>query len=144
MDAGAHACLMNTAVSRSDDPAVMAEAMRLAVIAGRLGSRAGRVPRSEVAVPSSPVAGLVDSEARAEIVKDDLGDGKSLLILNSAAGKPALLRHVQASEVVAGEASAQTASVLEGVPGLLEKGGSVPDSGPYRAHELASYFPVQK
>ena len=74
--------------------------------------------------------------ARAEIVKDDLGDGKSLLILNSAAGKPALLRHVQASEVVAGEASAQTASVLEGVPGLLEKGGSVPDSGPYRAHEL--------
>ena len=59
MEAGAHACLINTAVSRSDDPPIMAAAMRLAVIAGRLGSRAGRMPRSEGAVPSSPVAGLV-------------------------------------------------------------------------------------
>ena len=59
MEAGAHACLINTAVSRSDDPPIMAAAMRLAVIAGRLGSRAGRMPRREFAVPSSPVAGLV-------------------------------------------------------------------------------------
>ena len=59
MEAGAAACLINTAVSRSDDPAAMATAMRHAVIAGRLGYRAGRMPRSEVAIPSSPVEGLV-------------------------------------------------------------------------------------
>jgi thiazole synthase len=37
----------------------MASAMRQAVNAGRLGYRAGRMPRSEVAIPSSPAAGLV-------------------------------------------------------------------------------------
>jgi thiazole synthase len=59
MEAGADACLVNTAVSRSDNPPLMAAAMRLAVIAGRLGYRAGRMPRSEVAIPSSPATGLV-------------------------------------------------------------------------------------
>jgi thiazole synthase len=59
MEAGAAACLINTAVSRSDDPAMMAAAMRLAVGAGRLGYRAGRMPRSDYAIPSSPVEGLV-------------------------------------------------------------------------------------
>jgi thiazole synthase len=59
MEAGADACLVNTAVSRSDHPPLMAAAMRMAVTAGRLGYRAGRMPRSEVAIPSSPVAGLV-------------------------------------------------------------------------------------
>jgi thiazole synthase len=59
MEAGADACLINTAISRSDDPQLMAVAMRNAVIAGRLGYRAGRMPRSEVAIPSSPVNGLV-------------------------------------------------------------------------------------
>ena len=59
MEAGAAACLINTAISRSDDPPMMATAMRQAVIAGRLGYRAGRMPRSEHAIPSSPVAGLV-------------------------------------------------------------------------------------
>jgi thiazole synthase len=59
MEAGADACLINTAISRSDDPPLMAAAMRLSVIAGRLGYRAGRMPRSDYAIPSSPVAGLV-------------------------------------------------------------------------------------
>jgi thiazole synthase len=59
MEAGADACLINTAVSRSDNPPLMAAAMRLAVRAGRLGYRAGRMPRSEVAIPSSPSTGLV-------------------------------------------------------------------------------------
>jgi thiazole synthase len=59
MEAGAAACLVNTAISRSDDPPLMAAAMRQAVIAGRLGSRAGRMPRSDHAIPSSPEAGLV-------------------------------------------------------------------------------------
>jgi thiazole synthase len=59
MEAGADACLINTAISRSDDPPLMATAMRQAVNAGRLGYRAGRMPRSEQAVPSSPATGLV-------------------------------------------------------------------------------------
>jgi thiazole synthase len=59
MEAGAAACLINTAISRSDDPVLMAAAMRQAVIAGRLGYRAGRMPRSDHAVASSPEAGLV-------------------------------------------------------------------------------------
>src|SRR5919205_3401689 len=59
MEAGADACLINTAVSRSDNPPLMAAAMRQAVIAGRLGYRAGRMPRSDYAIPSSPVSGVV-------------------------------------------------------------------------------------
>jgi len=59
MEAGAAACLINTAVSRSDDPALMASAMRMAVASGRLGYRAGRMPKSEFAIPSSPVSGVV-------------------------------------------------------------------------------------
>lgn len=61
MEAGAAACLINTAVSRSDDPPLMAAAMRMAVTAGRLGYRAGRMPRSDMAIPSSPMEGLVGS-----------------------------------------------------------------------------------
>jgi len=59
MEAGADACLINTAISRSDDPALMATAMRNAVVAGRLGYRAGRMPRFDHAIPSSPTSGLV-------------------------------------------------------------------------------------
>ena len=59
MEAGADACLINTAISRSDNPAMMAAAMRQAVIAGRLGYRAGRMPTFDHAIPSSPVTGLV-------------------------------------------------------------------------------------
>jgi thiazole synthase len=59
MEAGAAACLINTAISRSNDPVLMAASMRQAVIAGRLGYRAGRMPRSDHAIPSSPQAGLV-------------------------------------------------------------------------------------
>jgi thiazole synthase len=59
MEAGASACLVNTAISRSDDPPAMAAAMRHAVIAGRLGYMAGRMPISDYAIPSSPPAGLV-------------------------------------------------------------------------------------
>ena len=59
MEAGAAACLINTAISRSDNPPLMAAAMRMAVVAGRLGYRAGRMPVSEIAIPSSPPTGLV-------------------------------------------------------------------------------------
>jgi thiazole synthase len=59
MEAGADACLINTAISRSNNPALMATAMRQAVVAGRLGFLAGRMPRSEVAIASSPPLDLV-------------------------------------------------------------------------------------
>jgi thiazole synthase len=61
MELGASAVLLNTAVSRADDPIAMASAMRLAVEAGRLAWRAGRIPRRGRAEPSSPQLGLVGS-----------------------------------------------------------------------------------
>ncbi|MDF2117484.1 thiazole synthase [Roseiarcaceae bacterium H3SJ34-1] len=61
MELGASAVLLNTAVSRADDPVAMAGAMRHAVEAGRLAWRAGRIPRRGRAEPSSPQLGLVGS-----------------------------------------------------------------------------------
>jgi thiazole synthase len=58
MEAGVDACLVNTAISRAGDPVLMALAMRQAVVAGRLAYLAGRMPISDVAVPSSPPADL--------------------------------------------------------------------------------------
>jgi thiazole synthase len=62
MEAGASACLINTAISRAEDPSRMAMAMRLAVLAGRHGYLAGRMPRSDYAIPSSPPEGIVAGE----------------------------------------------------------------------------------
>jgi len=61
MELGASAVLLNTAVSRADDPVAMASAMRLAIEAGRLAWRAGRIPKRGRAEPSSPQLGLVGS-----------------------------------------------------------------------------------
>lgn len=62
MEQGAAACLVNTAISRAQDPVKMARAMRLAVEAGRLAYLAGRIPRLDIAVPSSPLDGVVTTE----------------------------------------------------------------------------------
>src|SRR5436305_8556658 len=59
MELGADAVLMNTAIAGAQDPVAMAEAMKLAVRAGRLAYRAGRIPRKLYATASSPVEGLV-------------------------------------------------------------------------------------
>lgn len=59
MELGADAVLMNTAIAGAEDPVAMARAMRLAVEAGRLAYRAGRIPRKMYATASSPVEGLV-------------------------------------------------------------------------------------
>jgi thiazole synthase len=59
MELGADAVLMNTAIAGAADPVAMARAMRLAVEAGRLAWRAGRIPRKMYATASSPVDGLV-------------------------------------------------------------------------------------
>jgi thiazole synthase len=60
MEQGVDGILMNTALAEAQDPIRMALAMRLAVQAGRLAWLAGRMPRREVAVPSSPVTGMID------------------------------------------------------------------------------------
>jgi thiazole synthase len=59
MEQGVDGILMNTAIAAAEDPVRMAHAMRLGVEAGRLAWRAGRMPRREVAVPSSPAAGML-------------------------------------------------------------------------------------
>jgi thiazole synthase len=50
--------LLASAISRAEDPAGMAEAMRLAVEAGRLAHAAGRIPRRLYAEASTPRAGV--------------------------------------------------------------------------------------
>ena len=59
MELGCDGVLMNTAIAEARDPIVMARAMRLAVEAGRLGYRAGRMAKKRYADPSSPLAGLI-------------------------------------------------------------------------------------
>ena len=49
------------AVAGAKDPVKMARAMKMAVEAGRLGYEAGRIPKRNIAVASSPMEGLVDS-----------------------------------------------------------------------------------
>ena len=59
MEQGVDGILMNTGIAAAGDPVRMATAMKLAVEAGRLAHLAGRMPRREVAVPSSPLAGML-------------------------------------------------------------------------------------
>src|SRR3954453_11183505 len=59
MEQGVDGILMNTALAEADDPVAMASAMRHAVEAGRLAFLAGRMPRREVAMPSSPARGML-------------------------------------------------------------------------------------
>ncbi|MBI4519951.1 MAG: thiazole synthase, partial [Gemmatimonadetes bacterium] len=60
MEQGVDGVLMNTAIAAAEDPVRMANAMRLAVQAGRLAYLAGRMPRREIAVPSSPTTGMLE------------------------------------------------------------------------------------
>jgi thiazole synthase len=60
MEQGVDGILMNTALAAAKDPVAMAHAMRLAVEAGRAAYLAGRMPRREVAMPSSPLEGMLD------------------------------------------------------------------------------------
>jgi thiazole synthase len=59
MEQGVDGILMNTALAEASDPVLMAWAMRNAVEAGRAAWRAGRMPRRETAVPSSPTTGML-------------------------------------------------------------------------------------
>jgi thiazole synthase len=60
MEQGVDGILMNTALAEAQDPVAMATAMRLAVEAGRHAFLAGRMPRREVAMPSTPNAGMLE------------------------------------------------------------------------------------
>lgn len=59
MEQGVDGILMNTGIAAASDPVRMAVAMKLAVEAGRLAYLAGRMPRREIAVPSSPLTGML-------------------------------------------------------------------------------------
>lgn len=59
MELGCDGVLMNTAIAEAKDPIKMAEAMKHAVIAGRLSYLAGRMQKRRYADPSSPLAGLI-------------------------------------------------------------------------------------
>ncbi len=60
MEQGVDGILMNTALAAAKKPAAMARAMKLATEAGRLAYLAGRMPKREWAVPSSPTEGMLD------------------------------------------------------------------------------------
>ena len=59
MELGADAVLMNTGIAEAQDPILMAQAMRHAVVAGRQAYLAGRMQRKLYAAASSPLEGVV-------------------------------------------------------------------------------------
>src|ERR1051326_5622851 len=59
MEMGCEGGLMNTAMASAKDPILMAEAMRLAVDAGRKAFLAGRIQKKLYATASSPLDGIL-------------------------------------------------------------------------------------
>lgn len=59
MELGCDAVLINTGIAGAKDPIAMAEAMKHAVLAGRLAYRAGRIPKRLYATASSPIEGML-------------------------------------------------------------------------------------
>ena len=59
MELGADGVLMNTAIAGAEQPVQMAEAMKHAVIAGRLAFLSGRIARKMYATASSPLEGVI-------------------------------------------------------------------------------------
>jgi len=60
MELGCDGVLMNTGIAGAKDPIAMAEAMNLAVRAGRLAYLAGRIPKKLYATASSPIEGIIE------------------------------------------------------------------------------------
>jgi len=60
MEIGVDGILTNTAIAQSNDPVLMAEAMKLAVRAGRMSYLAGRIAKKPFATASSPTEGLIE------------------------------------------------------------------------------------
>ncbi len=59
MELGCDAVLINTGIAGAKDPVAMAEAMKHAVIAGRLAYCAGRIGKKLYAAASSPIEGML-------------------------------------------------------------------------------------
>jgi len=59
MELGSDGVLMNTGIAGAQDPVLMAEAMKHAVLAGRQAYLAGRMAKKLYATASSPLAGVV-------------------------------------------------------------------------------------
>lgn len=59
MELGCDAVLLNTAIAGAEDPIAMAEAMKHAVMAGRLAYKAGRISKKLYATASSPIKGML-------------------------------------------------------------------------------------
>ena len=57
MELGLDAVLLNSAVAHAVDPVRMARAFKLGIASGRLAYEAGVMPRQDMAVASTPVAG---------------------------------------------------------------------------------------
>lgn len=64
MELGASAVLVNTAVAQAANPALMGEAFKLGVEAGRKAYLAGRIARKSYAEASSPTTGVVQLAGR--------------------------------------------------------------------------------
>src|SRR3569832_1125185 len=60
MEMGCTAVLMNTGIAGAKQPVLVAEAIRLAVDAGRKAFRAGRMPKRDYANASSPNADQIE------------------------------------------------------------------------------------
>ena len=59
MELGYDGVLMNSGIANAEDPVLMAEAMKHAVLAGRAAYLAGRMPKKLYATASSPLEGVV-------------------------------------------------------------------------------------
>ncbi len=59
MELGADGVLTNTAIAQAKNPIQMAEAMKHAVVAGRMSYLAGRIPKRPYATASSPTEGMI-------------------------------------------------------------------------------------
>jgi thiazole synthase len=59
MEIGSDGLLINSAIAGAKDPTAMARAMKLAIEAGRIAYRAGRIEQKLYATASSPLSGLI-------------------------------------------------------------------------------------
>ena len=59
MELGCDGVLINTAIAKAKKPFLMAEAMKYAVISGRKSFLSGRIKKSVIGSPSSPISGII-------------------------------------------------------------------------------------
>ena len=72
MELGCDAVLLASAVTRAHNPVGMAQAMKMAVVAGRMARTSGRIPRRRLARASSPFDGIITGRVRGPRENDSL------------------------------------------------------------------------